>query len=127
MPRGSRQRRQGQEIQRLLPDLIRREVKDPRVSGLITITAVEMSQDLSQATVFVTALGEADPAEVVKGLNRGSAFLRTALAQRMRSRTIPALQFKYDSSVERGMRLTRLIESAVGTSSSDESSNPANK
>jgi ribosome-binding factor A len=127
MPRGSRQRRQGQEIQRLLPDLIRREMKDPRVSGLITITAVEMSQDLSQATVFVTALGEADPAEVVKGLNRGSAFLRTALAQRMRSRTIPALQFKYDSSVERGMRLTRLIESAVGTSSSDESSNPANK
>ena len=124
MPRGSRQRRQAQEIQRLLPDLIRRELKDPRVSGLLTITAVELSQDLLQATVFVTTLGEVNTEEVLKGLNRASAFLRTALAQRMRSRTVPALQFKYDSSVERGIKLTRLIESAVGEASADDPSKP---
>ena len=127
MPRGSRQRRQGQEIQRLLPDLIRRELKDPRVSGVVTITTVELSQDLSQATVFVTALNEANTEEVLKGLNRASAFLRTALAQRMRSRTVPSLRFEHDSSVERGIRLTRLIESAVGGSSSDDPSSSDNR
>jgi ribosome-binding factor A len=127
MPRGSRQRRQGQEIQRLLPELIRRELKDPRVSGLITITAVELTPDLSQATVFVTVLGDSDTAAVVEGLNRASAFLRTALAQRMRSRTVPALHFQYDSSVERGIRLTRLIESAVGTASDGDPPKPRNE
>jgi ribosome-binding factor A len=127
VPRGSRQRRQGQEIQRLLPELIRRELKDPRVSGVVTITTVELSQDLSQATVFVTALNEANTEEVLKGLNRASAFLRTVLAQRMRSRTVPSLRFEHDSSVERGIRLTRLIESAVGESSSDDSSSSGNR
>jgi ribosome-binding factor A len=113
VPRGSRQRRQGQEIQRLLPDLIRRELKDPRVAGLLTITAVELSQDLAQAVVFITVLGEGNADEVVKGLNRASSFLRSALAQRMRARTVPALRFQYDTSVERGVRLTRLLEEAV--------------
>lgn len=127
MARGSRQRRQGQEIQRLLPELIRREVKDPRVPGLVTITAVDLSQDLSRATVFVTVLAEVDTDEVVRALNRASAFLRTALAQRMRSRTVPALHFQYDSSVERGMRLTRLIESTVGSAASGDSSSTENK
>ena len=113
MARGSRERRLGQEIQRLLPDLIRNELKDPRVTGLVTLTAVEVSRDFSQATVFVTVLDSADPEVTVEGLNRGSSFLRTALAQRLRARSVPALRFVYDASVERGVRLTRLIESAV--------------
>jgi ribosome-binding factor A len=113
MARGSRERRLGQEIQRLLPDLLRLELKDPRVTGLVTVTAVEVSHDLSQAKVFVTVLGSPDSDLTLEGLNRGSAFLRSSLAQRLRSRTVPALHFVYDASVERGARLTRLIESAV--------------
>ena len=62
MGRGSRERRLGQEIQRLLPDLLRLELRDPRVTGLITVTAVEVSHDLSQAKVFVTVLGSPDAA-----------------------------------------------------------------
>jgi ribosome-binding factor A len=113
MVRGSRERRLGQEIQRLLPDLIRNELKDPRVTGLVTLTAVEVSRDLSHAKVFLTVLGSPDADATLEGLNRGSSFLRTALAQRLRARTVPALSFVYDVSVERGVRLTRLIESAV--------------
>jgi ribosome-binding factor A len=113
MARGSRERRLGQEIQRLLPDLLRLELKDPRVTGLVTVTAVEVSHDLSQAKVFVTVLASPDSDLTLEGLNRGSAFLRSSLAQRLRSRTVPALHFVYDASVERGARLTRLIESAV--------------
>jgi ribosome-binding factor A len=81
---------------------------------LVTITAVEVSADLAQATVYVTILGGGSQEEAVAGLNRAAAFLRSELAQRMRSRTVPALRFEYDSSVERGARLTRLIEDAVG-------------
>ena len=113
MGRGNRERRLGQEVQRLLPDLIRQELKDPRVTGLITITAVEVSRDLSQAKVFVTVLNSPDADLSLEGLNRGSAFLRSGLAQRLRTRTVPALLFVYDASVERGVRLARLIESAV--------------
>ena len=114
MARGTRERRLGQEIQRLLPDLIRDEVKDPRVAtGLITITAVEVSSDLSIAKVFVTVLGSPDPEGTLDALNRASAFLRSELAPRLRVRTVPSLRFVYDTSVERGVRLTRLIEEAV--------------
>ena len=113
MGRGSRERRLGQEIQRLLPDLIRQELKDPRVTGLLTITAVEVSHDLSQAKIFVTVLNSPDADVALEGLNRGSSFLRSGLAQRLRARSVPALRFVYDASVERGVRLARLIESAV--------------
>lgn len=113
MARGSRERRMGQEIQRLLPDLLRHELKDPRLTGIVTVTAVEVSHDLSHAKVFFTVLGSSDNDQTVEALNRGSTFLRSALAQRMRTRTVPALRFVFDTSVERGVRLTRLIESAV--------------
>jgi ribosome-binding factor A len=114
MARGGRERRMGEEIQRLLPDLIREEVKDPRVSGMVTITAVDVTSDLSLAKVFVTVLNPAEGIDAtVAGLNGCSAFLRSQLSHTMRVRTVPALRFTYDESVERGMRLTRLIESAV--------------
>ena len=113
MARGTRERRLGQEVQRLLPELIRSELKDPRVTGLITVTAVEVASDLSSAKVFVTVLGSPDADATLEALNRGSAFLRSEVAQRLRARTVPSLRFVYDASVERGVRLTRLIESAV--------------
>ena len=113
MARGSRERRLAQEIQRLLPDLIRQELKDPRVTGLVTITSIDVSHDLSLAKVFVTLLNSTDAQLSLDGLNRASAFLRSGLAQRLRTRTVPVLVFVYDASVERGARLTRLIESAV--------------
>jgi len=117
MGRGAREQRIGQEIQRLLPDLIRNEVRDPRVTGLITVTTVEVSHDLAHAKVFVTILGEdATAAATLEALNHCSPFLRSTLSKRMRLRSVPALKFVYDASVERGARLTRLIESAVGSS-----------
>lgn len=114
MARGGRERRIGQEIQRILPDLIRHELKDPRVTGLITVTAVDVSRDLKHCKVFVTRLGDAATFnDALAALNRSAAFLRSALAQRMRIRSVPALTFVFDASVERGVHLTRLIEEAV--------------
>jgi ribosome-binding factor A len=114
MARGGRDRRIGQELQRLLPDLMRTEIKDPRVTGLITVTAVDVSPDLAHAKVFVTVLDDSNDAlPTVAALNHCAPFLRSRLSQLMTLRSVPMLKFVYDASVDRGMRLTRLIESAV--------------
>jgi ribosome-binding factor A len=111
----SRTRRIAEQIQRELADLIRLELKDPRVPPLVTVTDVEVSPDQSHAKVFFTLLGnEQQIADTTEGLTRAAGFLRTQLAQRMKLRTIPQLEFKYDASVERGMKLSRLIDEAVG-------------
>jgi ribosome-binding factor A len=120
MARGGRDRRIGQEMQRLLPDLMRNEVKDPRISTLLTVTGVEVSSDLAHAKIFVTVLGSEGEAEsTIVALNGCAPFLRSRLSQCMRLRSVPALKFLYDSSIDRGMRLTRLIDSAIKGRSSD--------
>ena len=119
-----RSRRIAEQIQRELSEVIRLELKDPRVPGLITITDVEVTRDQAHAKVFFTVLGEASKIEeATTALKRASGFLRSQLAQRLLLRTVPQLDFKYDASVERGMKLTRLIDEAVSSTpklSSDE-------
>lgn|SRR5512135_402085 len=108
-----RQARIADQIQRELAELIRLEVRDPRV-GMVTLTGVELSRDQSHAKVFFTVLGAPSDAEQAReGLQRAAGFLRTQLAHRLTTRTVPGLSFAYDESVERGVRLTRLIEEAV--------------
>jgi ribosome-binding factor A len=114
MPRDfPRARRIADQIQRELADIIRTELKDPRI-GMITITDVEVSQDHAHARVFFTVLGDALQTEAVgEAMQHAAGFLRSQLARRMRLRTVPQLQFKYDASVARGARLSRLIDEAV--------------
>jgi len=112
----SRTQRIGDQMQRELAQLIQREVKDPRL-GLITITAVDVSRDLSHAKVFITVMGKDDDEDAVKSslriLNDASGFLRMQLGKAMKLRTVPQLHFNYDASVRRGVELTSLIERAV--------------
>ena len=118
MPRDyPRSRRIAEQIQRELADIIRLELKDPRVTGLITVTDVEVSADQSHARVFFTLLGDDETRieETRTGLTRAAGFLRTQLAQRLKLRTVPQLEFKYDASIERGVRLSRLIDEAVAS------------
>jgi ribosome-binding factor A len=114
MPRDfSRSSRLGEQIQRDLSDLIRLEVRDPRV-GQVTVTEVEVSRDLSHAKVYVTSLaGAEEAAQTVAALQRAAGFLRSRLAQALKARTVPELHFVYDESVERGLKLSRLIDEAV--------------
>ena len=94
-------------------DLLRFEVKDPRV-GMVTITAVDVSADLSHANILFTQLGGGAHAEdALSGLTRASGHLRTALSRRLRTYSVPQLHFKYDDSIESGMRLSNLIDKAV--------------
>jgi len=108
-----RARRVADQIQRELPELIRQEVKDPRV-GMLTITEVEVNRDMEFAKVFFTTLGgQAEHEDCLEGLKRASGFLRTQLSHRMQLRVVPKLSFVYDHSVERGIQLSQLIEAAI--------------
>ena len=109
----ARSARIADQIQRSLAEVIRLELRDPRV-GLVTLTGVELSRDQSHAKVFFTVLGAASDVEhALEGLQRAAGFLRSELAHRLTTRKVPELHFAYDESVERGMRLSQLIDEAV--------------
>ena len=108
-----RAQRIGDQIQRELADLLRNEVKDPRV-GRVTITSVDVTADLAHATVRFTHLaGKEHAAEAVAALGRTAGFLRSALARRLDLYSVPQLGFSYDDSIESGMRLSQLIDDAI--------------
>jgi ribosome-binding factor A len=114
MANQARRGRIADQIQRDLAELIRTEVKDPRV-GLVTLTEVELSSDQRHARVFFTALGDEAQARLAEqGLRHAAGYLRTRLAEAIKLRVLPDLQFVYDESVERGVRLSKLIDEAVG-------------
>lgn len=111
----SRTQRVGDQMQRELAHLIQREIKDPRL-GMVTVTAVEVSRDLSFARVFVTLLGKDNAEEIQQSLDilsEASGFLRSQLGKAIRLRVIPQLQFKYDASVRRGVEMSALIDRAI--------------
>lgn len=111
----SRTRRVGEQMRRDLAQLIRDEVRDPRMV-MVSITSVEVSRDLAHAKVYITILGDpANRAEMVVRLNQVAPLLRRELGRRMHIRTVPRLEFVYDEVVERGARLSSLISAAVAS------------
>jgi len=112
-----RRARIADQIQRELAEVIRLELRDPRMgSRMVTVTGVEVSRDGSHAKVFFTVLGSAAEGEEAReALQRAAGFLRTNLARRLTTWSVPELAFAYDESVERGVRLSRLIDDAVKT------------
>lgn len=109
----SRSQRVSEQILRELAELIRLEVKDPRV-GFITLTEVELTPDYAHAKVYFTSMtGQDDLDETLAGLRRASGFLRRELGRRVRIHTTPELHFYYDKSVEQGSRMSQLIDKVV--------------
>jgi ribosome-binding factor A len=103
----------GEQIQRELATVLSTEAKDPRVR-LITLTGVELSPDLRHARVLFTTLAKGEAiSEVLSGLQKSTGFLRARLGQLLHIRVMPQLQFVYDDSVERGARLSKLIDDAI--------------
>jgi ribosome-binding factor A len=120
-----RTRRIGEQIRRDLAELIRDELRDPRLT-LICMTSVEVSSDLAYARIYVTLLGDpAERVERVAELNRAAPLLRRELGRRLRLRTIPKLEFRYDEVVEQGARLSALIDAAVAADAGRHPDDPA--
>jgi len=115
----SRSTRVGDQIQKELANLIRNELKDPRV-GMVTITAVDVAADYSHAKVYVTTLDDRRSTDdMLNGLKHSAGFLRTGLFHRLSLRVIPQLHFVYDRSIERGIHLTSLIDEAIASEKID--------
>jgi ribosome-binding factor A len=119
-----RQRRIESEVQRVLSEVISREVKDPRV-GNVTITAVSLAGDMATARVFFTPFASQNsPEEVRVGLTRAGGFLRGEVGRRLGLRHAPRLEFVFDDTAEKAAHLTGLIDRAV---KDDRASHPADE
>jgi ribosome-binding factor A len=104
-----RMRRVDEAVREVLSDAIARDLQDPRV-GFVTVTAVKTSPDLRHARVYVSVLGdEKARAETLDGLSSAHGFLQGRLAAELSLKHTPLLTFQYDESVDRGMRITQLI------------------
>jgi len=126
----SRSRRVEEQIQRSLAEIMRTQLRDPRVAGVV-ITQVRASRDIAVAWITYSLLGtEEQPsperlASVQAGLDRAAGFLRSQLARELDTRTVPDLKFSYDEAAQRGRDLERLIDKAVaGDQSGSRTSGP---
>jgi ribosome-binding factor A len=116
----SRSRRVGEQMHRLMGEILLRDVKDPGARHA-TVTAVEVSGDLSHATVWFSLLEpDADPEPAQAALSRASGLIRGRLGRAMHIRHVPMLHFRHDESLERGARLSELIDRAVASDRRDD-------
>jgi len=98
-------------IRKEISELLMREIRDPRLGGLLSVTEVDTSPDLRHAKVFVSVMGsEEEKRRVEEGLAAASGFLRRSLGERLSLRHIPQLDFQRDESIERGTQLLELIK-----------------
>ena len=97
-----------EEIQRELSSLIR-TVKDPRVTGMISVTAVDTTPDLKFAKIYISVLDKSDCAQVLKGLKSASGYLRRELGHALNLRNTPELTFVQDDSIDKGAHILDML------------------
>src|SRR6516162_9996635 len=113
-----RMRRVNEAVKHVLAETLP-ELKDPRI-GLITVTAVDTAPDLRHATVYVSVLGSSRKRRAsLLGLEAAHGILQSRIARQLRLKRTPQLTFEYDPSVERGVRMTQLIDELAPVDSDD--------
>lgn len=110
----SRVDRLSQQLKKEMAVILQREIKDPRLHNMITVSDVEVSRDLSHAKIFVTFLGleQEKVADNLKLLNEASGFVRKLIAKRIQSRIVPNIHFAHDASLNEGIRMATLVADA---------------
>lgn len=111
----SRTDRVAQQIQKETAVILQREIKDPRL-GMVTVSAVEVSRDLSYAKIFITVFNTQDEdaaKQSAKVLNEATGYIRSLLGKRIRARIMPELKFVVDNSLMEGMRISNLVDSII--------------
>ncbi|MBB6449266.1 ribosome-binding factor A [Geomicrobium halophilum] len=105
-----RAQRIGEQMKKELSDIFMREVKDPRVE-FVTVTGVDVTGDLQEATVYVTVLGEPEEQEdTIKALRKAKGFIRSEIGKRIQVRKTPNIEFEFDESIDYGNRIERLLK-----------------
>ena len=120
MPREfSRNQRLGNQVLRILSELLRFETKDPRLQN-VSLTAVDLTRDLSVAKVYFSLMDpNQDPVLVAEGLDAASGFLRRKLGSAIKIRHVPELRFAHDDSAAEAVRIGRLIDIAIEAGESE--------
>ncbi len=109
-------------IRQEISELLQRQVKDPRLGNLVTVTDVSTSPDLRHAKIFISRIGsnEEEKQETLSVLAAAAGFFRNELAKRLRLRRIPELSFQWDDSIERGDHLLQLIDEVSSDNSTEQ-------
>ncbi|MDO4546121.1 MAG: 30S ribosome-binding factor RbfA [Bacillota bacterium] len=117
MAKGHRMERLGEEIRKIISDLLLKELKDPRFSAMISITAVEVTSDGSYATVYFSVLGldpqknkEQEQQDVIEALQHAKGIIRREIGRSIKLRHVPDLIFKVDKSLEYGRHIEEIID-----------------
>lgn len=117
MGKGYRKGRLGEEIRKIISDLLLREIKDPRLSGMVSISAVEATEDGSYALVYISVFGksqgevsEEEKEEVLKAFQSAKGLIKREIGKQIKLRHVPDLAFKLDTSLEYGRHISKLIE-----------------
>jgi len=118
MGKGYRQGRLAEEIRKIVSDLLLKEIKDPRLSGFVSISAVEVTEDGSYATIYITKLGSNAAEEtsgdekndVLAAFKSAKGLIRREIGRQIKLRHVPDLLFKFDTSLEYGRHISKLID-----------------
>ncbi len=109
-----RTKRIAKELQKEISSILASDIKDPRIGSLVSITDVELSNDLELAKVYVSSFGDRDEREdIIEGLENASGFIKRELGIRLKLRNIPDLRFLIDDSIERGIYMDKLISDVI--------------
>ncbi|MDH5637742.1 MAG: 30S ribosome-binding factor RbfA [Nitrospinota bacterium] len=124
MRRFSRADRLSEEIIKNVASIVREDMRDPRLGGMISITRAEVSKDLKYATIHVSVFGsDKEKTNAKTALDRGAGFIRGRLGEKMRVRVLPQLRFKLDDSIEHGARIAELLKKAEEESGGGQNDN----
>ena len=108
-----------EEVLRELSNILRGEIKDPRISPMCSVVAVEVALDLKSAKAYISVLGdEAAQKSTMEGLKSSAGFIRRKLAENVNLRNTPEMTFILDQSIEYGVRMSRMIDEVAGHSGS---------
>lgn len=116
-----RSERVGDEIRKVVADLLQNRIKDPRLPEMTSVTEVRASRDLSHANIYVSVMGDdEDKKNCAAALNSAAGYIRREIGARVRLRTVPEVHFIVDDSIERGIRMSRLIDETIGGKKEDD-------
>lgn len=105
-----REKRLAEEIKKIVSDLIRNELRDPRISPMTSIVDIDLTRDLRYVNIYVSILGNEDEKEeTIEGLTRASGFVRREIGKKIKARYTPEVIFKLDNSIERGIYMSNVI------------------
>ena len=103
------------EVQRELIEIIRREIKDPRIHTMTSVVSVQVTPDLKYCKAYISVLGDEEAGKsTIEGLRSAEGYIRRELARRVNLRNTPEVKFILDQSIEYGVHMTRLIDQVTG-------------